>query len=720
MKVIDSINKHFLKFNQPKYIEFIEDHKTKSAQMCLWLILIIYPSWILFDYILLPQYWQEPIFLGTRLSTAFISLLWLKSPIKNKMPFSYFIPVSGLNLGIAFMMPYTMDSMPLYFIGNGVASLAISLILIEKISILLGYYSVILVSNLIACTVFSDLSLFDIFYQNGGISFITLWVVSVGFIFLKQNLFLINYNLVEKLKNSKTELEHKNKSLKAMFENVPIGICNLHKSNDTINPEFLISSEYSAKMSDLTKRNKLEGKNIFDVLFKDSNIGEENASITYQCLLSAMNEDILSFEINEEKLIREITVIIENEIKILELQWKPIIDSKNVIVSMMLLVKDITKLKKLEQHSKAKSLEVELLMEMTSQPINKMLFFINKLDEEIEQCQNIIKNIKEDSIEETVNKIKMYQHTIKGNSRSLNLNKLSSLIHSEETKLSELEGCDIKETELFIRSSIEKIRQMKNLYESVINKFFGRKFNNTNTITVKKDKILDVCSYIKQELEPKKCQINREVLEKIYLKVLSIDATTIRSVLEDCHANVELAAREHNKPLPKLTIDDSGVLIAKELEPILKDVFIHLLTNAVAHSLESHSFTENNDLNPYIKTTIKESNKSIEITLEDSGKGYNAKKIYDVALAKGIIETEKFVLSKIELVNLVFHPNFSTAESITEVSGRGVGMDAVKSIISENGGNIFIAPEEIMDASSDCHFVKAKTVIQLPKNVKIA
>jgi two-component system chemotaxis sensor kinase CheA len=75
------------------------------------------------------------------------------------------------------------------------------------------------------------------------------------------------------------------------------------------------------------------------------------------------------------------------------------------------------------------------------------------------------------------------------------------------------------------------------------------------------------------------------------------------------------------------------------------------------------------------------------IIVEDDGNGIDPKKIYDKAVSKGIIKTGKEMSDK-EILDLIFHPGFSTKEQVTEVSGRGVGMDVVKQNISILGGSI--------------------------------
>ena len=78
--------------------------------------------------------------------------------------------------------------------------------------------------------------------------------------------------------------------------------------------------------------------------------------------------------------------------------------------------------------------------------------------------------------------------------------------------------------------------------------------------------------------------------------------------------------------------------------------------------------------------------------VEDDGNGIDPKKIHEKAISKGIVSPSKELTEK-EILDFIFHPGFSTKEQVTEVSGRGVGMDVVKQNISVLGGSISLNSE---------------------------
>ena len=123
-------------------------------------------------------------------------------------------------------------------------------------------------------------------------------------------------------------------------------------------------------------------------------------------------------------------------------------------------------------------------------------------------------------------------------------------------------------------------------------------------------------------------------------------------------------------------------------EPIL-----HLLRNAIDHGIEPPNKREEVGKPPegIVKLTAERKRDHILITVEDDGAGLDPEKIKRKALEKGVIsEAEANAMTTQQLIDLIFLPGFSTSEKVTETSGRGVGMDIVKTKIEALGGTVQI------------------------------
>ena len=145
-----------------------------------------------------------------------------------------------------------------------------------------------------------------------------------------------------------------------------------------------------------------------------------------------------------------------------------------------------------------------------------------------------------------------------------------------------------------------------------------------------------------------------------------------------------------------LVINGEKTELDKTLIEEINDPLVHLIRNSVDHGIESPQ--ERSDAGKNVKGTItlsaEHEGNHIIISIIDDGKGIDPEIIVKKAISKGIITKEKSEeLSKQEIFNLIFAPGFSTAEKVTNVSGRGVGMDVVKTNVSRLRGIIDIDSE---------------------------
>lgn len=140
-----------------------------------------------------------------------------------------------------------------------------------------------------------------------------------------------------------------------------------------------------------------------------------------------------------------------------------------------------------------------------------------------------------------------------------------------------------------------------------------------------------------------------------------------------------------------LKLEGTDIEIDRNILKIMSDSLVHLVRNSVSHGIESEEERVKKGKPKIGKVTLRATNEKDTIIIEvnDDGNGIDHQKIAKKAIEKGII-TEKYakMASKEDLIMLIFEPGFSNAEKITEVSGRGVGMDVVKKATESIGGKI--------------------------------
>ena len=132
--------------------------------------------------------------------------------------------------------------------------------------------------------------------------------------------------------------------------------------------------------------------------------------------------------------------------------------------------------------------------------------------------------------------------------------------------------------------------------------------------------------------------------------------------------------------------------IDRNLVEILNDPLVHMIRNAVDHGIEpaSQRAAEGKDPAGALALRAYHAAGSVVIELEDDGRGLRCDKILDEAIRRGLVE-RNCRLPDDELHSLIFHPGLSTADNVTDISGRGVGLDVVKRNIEAVRGRIEVA-----------------------------
>lgn len=158
----------------------------------------------------------------------------------------------------------------------------------------------------------------------------------------------------------------------------------------------------------------------------------------------------------------------------------------------------------------------------------------------------------------------------------------------------------------------------------------------------------------------------------------------VRDLTRDLSKDVELVIKGEETEVDKNLIEE------------INDPLVHLIRNSVDHGVEKPEVRIAAGKNP--KGTVilaaEQLGNNIVITIEDDGKGLDIEVLKEKAVNKGLITKEKAKeLTRQEAINLIFLPGFSTAEKVSNVSGRGVGMDVVKTNVSKLRGIINIESE---------------------------
>jgi len=181
-------------------------------------------------------------------------------------------------------------------------------------------------------------------------------------------------------------------------------------------------------------------------------------------------------------------------------------------------------------------------------------------------------------------------------------------------------------------------------------------------------------------------QLTREIQDS----VMAIRAQPVKSVFQRMPRLVREVANMTGKQA-RLVMDGENTEVDKTVIERLADPITHMLRNAIDHGLESPEERKAAGKNPegVVRLAALHRSGRIVIEVQDDGKGINRERVHSIAVKKGLISPD-LTLTDEEIDNLIFLPGFSTADKISDVSGRGVGMDVVKRSVQALGGRISI------------------------------
>lgn len=172
--------------------------------------------------------------------------------------------------------------------------------------------------------------------------------------------------------------------------------------------------------------------------------------------------------------------------------------------------------------------------------------------------------------------------------------------------------------------------------------------------------------------------------------VMAIRAQPVRPIFQRMSRVVREVADMVGKSV-RLVTEGENCEVDKTVIERLADPLTHMIRNAIDHGLEKTEdrIAAGKSEQGVVRMTAAHRSGRVIIEVSDDGGGINRARVKDIAINKGLIEANA-QLSDSEIDDLIFHPGFSTASTISDVSGRGVGMDVVKRSIQALGGRISI------------------------------
>lgn len=240
------------------------------------------------------------------------------------------------------------------------------------------------------------------------------------------------------------------------------------------------------------------------------------------------------------------------------------------------------------------------------------------------------------------------------------------------------------------------------------------KHSKQNLITVnlsKLDKLVNIVgelviaeSMVAADSEIKKLNLDsftkstrqmRKLTDELQDIVMSLRMVPVSGIFQKMKRIVRDMGKELGKDV-ELVLAGEETEIDKTIVDGISDPIMHLVRNAMDHGIESEEDRINKGKNKKGTILLSASNTGgeIHITVEDDGRGFNLKKILSKAKSKEMLTKPESEYTPKEIFQFLMLPGFSTNDTVTEYSGRGVGMDVVKSNVEKVGGTVVLDSKE--------------------------
>ncbi len=187
----------------------------------------------------------------------------------------------------------------------------------------------------------------------------------------------------------------------------------------------------------------------------------------------------------------------------------------------------------------------------------------------------------------------------------------------------------------------------------------------------------------------------RKLTDELQDIVMSLRMVPVSGIFQKMKRIVRDMGKELNKDVELILVGEDTE-IDKTIVDGISDPIMHLVRNAMDHGIETEEerVKSGKDRKGTIRLSASNTGGEIHITVEDDGRGFEAKKILEKAKTKNLLTKPEAEYTSKEIYQFLMLPGFSTNEKITEYSGRGVGMDVVKSNVEKVGGSVVLESSE--------------------------
>jgi len=285
----------------------------------------------------------------------------------------------------------------------------------------------------------------------------------------------------------------------------------------------------------------------------------------------------------------------------------------------------------------------------------------------------------------------MVKGRAKGKSESIESQTVAEKVKKITLRATYPEKGELHKVKTAIMPTIEKIQTVR-----VDVELLDSLFNQVGELIITKNRIDNIVSdTATKELKNALAEMGR-IISAMQENVSTARLVPVDEIFQKFPRMVRDLARERHKEI-ELILEGREIELDKAILDAISEPLIHLLRNAVDHGIEpaEQRQKQNKKKSGTIKLAAKRAENHILIDVQDDGGGIDIERMKEVAVGKGFVKPEEAkLLEDKDVLSLLFKPGFSSLEQVSDLSGRGVGLDVVETSAKRLGGTVEVATQK--------------------------
>ncbi len=513
------------------------------------------------------------------------------------------------------------------------------------------------------------------------------------------------------------KVEQRTRELAQAKKEVTDILDNMQQAVFTVGSDGIISKEVSAHAREIFGNVEMAGRSLSDLLQLDRLTDSEKRTRMQFWLSNIFGADDLQWMLTETDRLTEVVYrrpLSDGtfEDRLLKVEYAPIYKHGQVD-RVMVIVKDVTELQRLQAQVLRKEEEnrrnLERALQITA--LDPELFETFSAESEflISVAESLLAAPAEtgELPRDVIDELFRVMHTFKGNARVFKLVSLQDVAHTAENALEaarreqKVGAAQIAE----IQGEVAKVRQTLEEFKGLAGKLLRRPLEGAGAaagpaLKIPEAKIMQLRQSWKgvtSTLVETGTHLPRAASDRLEAHGASIRELTqvrIADIVVPLQMMARDLARELGKAIQDVEVMGAELLVDARMLADIKEILLHALRNAVDHGLEPPGERQaaNKPSAGHISLRAEQKEGRLVITVEDDGRGIDRDQVKTRAVEQRLVSQQQVEkLADQDVLELLFRPGFSTAASVSETSGRGVGMDVIRAKASELHGRASIA-----------------------------